>query len=407
MKKLEILLFVTAMFGVMAVSAMAATINVPGDYLTIQAAINEAAHGDTIEVAAGTYHEQITISKPLTINGKDGAILEGTPTLLTPPLAATAWTTGVKIKSGNVTFNNIDVTNFRQDGIIVGYEASIPGSLQNVHITNCNISNIQPGNHGFGIYAGYQSEDFKRPPATPKLTAHLDYSGLLIENNEITNTKSSALVLQSITGTPGTLIVRNNNIHHNTTNSGIWIDCARNIVIEDNIVAYNKWGIESSSYGDAFIAANYPAWTYDWTPHLNGPFGPMDILIRGNEITSNVNDGVAVYDGYPATIFINGNNITGNTPGVQNYLPEQVDATCNWWGAANGPGPVGPGLGDEVSVNVTFSPWLNAPAPGGVCVSVVTSKDQCKKDGWKTLIRANGTSFKNQGDCIQYVNTGM
>lgn len=35
-----------------------------------------------------------------------------------------------------------------------------------------------------------------------------------------------------------------------------------------------------------------------------------------------------------------------------------------------------------------------------------TSKDACKKDGWKTLYRANGTPFKNQGDCIQYVNTG-
>jgi hypothetical protein len=33
-------------------------------------------------------------------------------------------------------------------------------------------------------------------------------------------------------------------------------------------------------------------------------------------------------------------------------------------------------------------------------------KDACKNDGWKTLQRANATTFKNQGDCIQYVNTG-
>jgi hypothetical protein len=37
---------------------------------------------------------------------------------------------------------------------------------------------------------------------------------------------------------------------------------------------------------------------------------------------------------------------------------------------------------------------------------VAINKDQCKNDGWKTLFRANGTPFKNQGDCIQYVNTG-
>ena len=42
---------------------------------------------------------------------------------------------------------------------------------------------------------------------------------------------------------------------------------------------------------------------------------------------------------------------------------------------------------------------------GDAC-QVATSKDQCKKDGWKARFRANGTPFKNQGDCIQYVNTG-
>lgn len=34
------------------------------------------------------------------------------------------------------------------------------------------------------------------------------------------------------------------------------------------------------------------------------------------------------------------------------------------------------------------------------------SKDLCKKDGWKEYFRPDGSSFKNQGDCIQYVNTG-
>ncbi len=31
------------------------------------------------------------------------------------------------------------------------------------------------------------------------------------------------------------------------------------------------------------------------------------------------------------------------------------------------------------------------------------SKDDCKKDGWKTLVNANGDSFKNQGQCVSYV----
>jgi hypothetical protein len=36
-----------------------------------------------------------------------------------------------------------------------------------------------------------------------------------------------------------------------------------------------------------------------------------------------------------------------------------------------------------------------------------TSKNQCKDGGWASLSRADGSAFKNQGDCIQYVNTGQ
>jgi hypothetical protein len=37
---------------------------------------------------------------------------------------------------------------------------------------------------------------------------------------------------------------------------------------------------------------------------------------------------------------------------------------------------------------------------------VANDKDQCKNGGYKNVRRADGSSFKNQGDCIQYVNTG-
>lgn len=37
---------------------------------------------------------------------------------------------------------------------------------------------------------------------------------------------------------------------------------------------------------------------------------------------------------------------------------------------------------------------------------VAGDKEACKNGGWKTLRRADGSPFKNQGDCIQYVNAG-
>jgi len=38
--------------------------------------------------------------------------------------------------------------------------------------------------------------------------------------------------------------------------------------------------------------------------------------------------------------------------------------------------------------------------------NVPSSKDDCKNGGWMSLERADSTTFKNQGDCIQYFNTG-
>ena len=59
-------------------------IRVPGDFATIQAAVNAAKPNDTIEIAAGTYPERIVINKSdLTLMGLEGSsgarpILDGT-----------------------------------------------------------------------------------------------------------------------------------------------------------------------------------------------------------------------------------------------------------------------------------------------------------------------------------------
>lgn len=45
--------------------------------------------------------------------------------------------------------------------------------------------------------------------------------------------------------------------------------------------------------------------------------------------------------------------------------------------------------------------WSNF-AYGNV-VAAVSNKDDCKGDGWKTALAADGSSFKNQGACVSYV----
>jgi hypothetical protein len=37
---------------------------------------------------------------------------------------------------------------------------------------------------------------------------------------------------------------------------------------------------------------------------------------------------------------------------------------------------------------------------------IATAKEQCKSGGWQTATRADGSPFKNQGDCVQYTTAG-
>ncbi|MBP7475270.1 MAG: hypothetical protein KA810_08440 [Pyrinomonadaceae bacterium] len=91
---------------------------------------------------------------------------------------------------------------------------------------------------------------------------------------------------------------------------------------------------------------------------------------------------------------------------------------------------VPPSTGTDVDPDVTFanSRWPGFYTDGGAgglgifrrdtnwtgystaakinAFTEATSANACKNGGWRGLARANGTPFRNQGDCIQYVNTG-
>jgi len=70
-KLLIITLLLIALFLWRIGPVSGATIYVPTQYSTIQAAVDAALSGDTIQVAAGTYYEQITINKTITIIGEN------------------------------------------------------------------------------------------------------------------------------------------------------------------------------------------------------------------------------------------------------------------------------------------------------------------------------------------------
>ena len=45
-------------------------------------------------------------------------------------------------------------------------------------------------------------------------------------------------------------------------------------------------------------------------------------------------------------------------------------------------------------------------SPAGAADANAAAKASCKNNGWKTLVRADQTTFKNQGDCVSYAAQG-
>jgi pectin methylesterase-like acyl-CoA thioesterase len=78
-------LFVLALFGLDTTAAVGATLLVPEDFPTIQAAVDAAAADDAVLVAPGTYTENVTLRANIEVRGSETA-----RTLLAPDDTAAA-----------------------------------------------------------------------------------------------------------------------------------------------------------------------------------------------------------------------------------------------------------------------------------------------------------------------------
>ena len=104
------------------------------------------------------------------------------------------------------------------------------------------------------------------------------------------------------------------------------------------------------------------------------------------------------------TITCSNGTINGTSGGPATYTLTQIKTACPAAVVAgfgvnigtNNPGyNVETDLFDFNGTTYNFEPYL-----------VAQNKDDCKDSGWQNVRSADGSSFKNQGDCIQYVNTG-
>jgi parallel beta-helix repeat protein len=151
MKRSAIILLAIA-YGTFALTASAATqasIVVPRDFPTIQAAVDAAAPGNTINIKSGTYTEEVVIGKDLELRGSGsgaGATIIRSPAALTPyavnvrngrPLTAI-----VRIGHGaHVRMSGLAVSGPIPCGLVTGIAVVQAATLQ---LSDSRVSDILP-----------------------------------------------------------------------------------------------------------------------------------------------------------------------------------------------------------------------------------------------------------------------
>lgn len=134
---------VMLVFMVIAVAGLGATLRVPGDFPTIQAAIDQAASGDVILIAAGIYEESFTIAKDnLTIRGDveitPPEVVECCGSEIFDVLSTVTIRGQITIlNADNLTIEGLTVTGF---GFGIYVQGNMIDPVKNLVVRYCNVS---------------------------------------------------------------------------------------------------------------------------------------------------------------------------------------------------------------------------------------------------------------------------
>jgi hypothetical protein len=343
--------------------------------MTIQAAINKASSGDTINVAAGTYPElapgPLTVNKTLTLLGaQSGVDARGR-------VAAESIITdsqGTWVTANNVVINGFtiqDSTNggFTGFGILMG--AGTTGTQVLNNIIQGNIAGIGLSNSGGaqGLIQRNQIQSNNQAGGASGTGIYTDQfvsggavKNVLVEENAFIGNNNAGIDMSNTDAANG---VSNLEVSTNSFDMN-----GRGLVLFNTHVSK----IHDNSITNSTLAGSAAIRIFDNNSDLS--ILDNDLIIgAGHAIRSSVIIGL----GPSSKVVIHENNIedfalTGLTVDPGSHTGT-VDAECNWWNSSTGPAnPNNPGgTGEEVVGDADFTPWLIAPAPGGACVGGVPS----------------------------------
>lgn len=346
-------------------------------FAKIQDGIDAVSSGGTVNVAAGTYNEVITINKPLTLNGAQAGIdARGRTASESIIPAQGGGSSAISITANNVTIDGFTIQGAGTAGLQTwGINAAAGTSTSGVHITNTIFQNLFEGLHVQGPDTNVSSH------MTVDKNAFFDDSGdiyakdagiwmasapsnnLTITNNSFSNhdrgdggdyaavniDKSTNLVITGNTShNDGTFVVLVNDTTvtvsgNSSTNSGTGFNQSSLIFLA---LGNNGVTIQNNSLDNGYRGVR-----------LSTAFGTglnQHIQVLNNTITNMVDAGILVPVGTISDqVVVTGNQITGNPIGVKNdNVSLVVDAANNWWGTTSYAT-----VSAQVSNNVSFRPY--------------------------------------------------
>lgn len=415
--------------------------------LTIGEAIRKASPGDTINVVAGIYNEKLTIEKSLVVLGPNvgidpntgsrvpEAIIDGGKAQL---ISGDGSVQVVSPIAGPVIFEGFTI----QNAVIAQYDGDIdcifigpvtePVTIRNNRFIGwTDLTAYDMGIYALGTAAGshitVQNNEFTGTWTgtsfeTPLGSVSILNNGFHNLNAADTYAARGVQIMTDNGNDTSELMAVNGNTFSGFNGVGIILYGGypgsgeakfTNVEIKDNTINCIGSGPENWHMGillrnsAATLGGASAGGVHNVTISGNTIIGAggadsygsvlrgqnTNITIEFNNI-STLAEGVAVEElvagaGFASGVVVHRNSLTANTTAVSNQGPSTIDATCNWWGAANGPGLVGPGSGDPVSTNVTFTPFLRSSNLAGWCTvdpgtSTVTASP--------TSVVANGTT---------------